>query len=208
METKIFLRDRNQELVDAWKACFREFPEVEASCGDIFDIPATAIVSPANSFGFMNGGIDAVYTRRFGPELQADLQDVIHKEFNGELLVGQATVIPIKDDPARSSSEYEFLISAPTMRVPMDVSGSVNAYLAFRAVLRAWDNEMKVAVTSGVALDDSILCPGLGTAVGQMSYQACAVQMAEAYRAFKNGPKRFDFLGEAFNCHEKLRRGV
>lgn len=31
----------------------------------------------------------------------------------------------------------KYLISAPTMRVPEDVSDTVNAYLAFRAVLRA-----------------------------------------------------------------------
>ena len=27
---------------------------------------ADAIVSPANSFGFMDGGIDMVYSKRFG----------------------------------------------------------------------------------------------------------------------------------------------
>ena len=31
----------------------------------------------------------------------------------------------------------KYLISAPTMRVPSDVMHTVNAYLAFRAVLRA-----------------------------------------------------------------------
>ena len=30
-----------------------------------------------------------------------------------------------------------YLVSAPTMRVPCNVSETVNAYLAFRAVLRA-----------------------------------------------------------------------
>ncbi len=31
----------------------------------------------------------------------------------------------------------KYLISAPTMRVPEDVSDTTNSYLAFRAVLRA-----------------------------------------------------------------------
>lgn len=33
----------------------------------------------------------------------------------------------------------EFLISVPTMRIPEDISQTVNAYLAFRAVILAGD---------------------------------------------------------------------
>ena len=40
----------------------------QISEGDIFEggPEADAIVSPANSFGFMDGGIDMVYSRHFG----------------------------------------------------------------------------------------------------------------------------------------------
>ena len=33
--------------------------------GSIFDVACDAVVSPANSFGFMDGGIDALYVDRF-----------------------------------------------------------------------------------------------------------------------------------------------
>src|SRR5437868_2455500 len=127
---RYYLRDREPQLPDAWRRYFYGLDSVEASCGDIFDVQADAIVSPANSFGFMDGGIDLAYSRRFGWELQARLQALLREEYDGELLVGQAVLLETHDDT------IPYLISAPTMRVPMNVAGTVNAYLAFRAVLR------------------------------------------------------------------------
>jgi O-acetyl-ADP-ribose deacetylase (regulator of RNase III) len=117
---KLFLRDRSPEVVEAWQLHFRNLPDVEISCGDIFDVATEAIVSPANSFGYMNGGIDGVYSQRFGPQLQSRLQMYLLDNHDGELPVGQAVHIPIEFD-----TRYYWLISAPTMRVPMDISGTV-----------------------------------------------------------------------------------
>ena len=44
-----------------------------ASHPEILESSADAIVSPANSFGYMDGGIDLVYLHRFGWELQTAL---------------------------------------------------------------------------------------------------------------------------------------
>lgn len=49
----------------------------------------------------------------------------------------------------------------------------VNAYLAFRAALRA----VLAHNASGLPVIKSILCPGLGTAVGHMPVARCARQM-------------------------------
>ena len=65
-DVKFYLRDRDADVVRAWTKHFADTPQVEASQGDIFDVPADAIVSPANSFGFMDGGIDLAYSYRFG----------------------------------------------------------------------------------------------------------------------------------------------
>ena len=54
---KFLLRDNNPALTDAWREQLAQAPDVEVSCGDVFDVTADAIVSPANSFGFMDGGI-------------------------------------------------------------------------------------------------------------------------------------------------------
>src|SRR5579871_2620928 len=122
------LRDLEPTLVLEWEHHFRDLDSVSVSCGDIWGVQADAIVSPANSFGFMDGGIDMVYTQRFGWGLQRRLQALLRAQYGGELLVGQAVVIETGD------ADYPWLISAPTMRVPMDINGTVNAYLAFRAV--------------------------------------------------------------------------
>lgn len=171
-KVKFRLRDRNAPLVDAWRRQFEQTDGVEVSQGDIFDLTADAIVSPANSFGFMDGGIDLVYSHRFGWGLQQHLQELLRAEHDGDLPVGQAVIVPTND------RDIPYLISAPTMRVPMDVSDTVNAYLAFRAVIRA----VRHFNRSAVKPIESILCPGLGTATGRIPAALCAGQMFEAYR--------------------------
>lgn len=166
------LRDRNQAVVEAWRQHFADCPDVSVSTGDIFAEPADAVVSPANSFGFMDGGIDLAYSLRFGWHVQDRLQALLHAEHDGELPVGQAAIVETGDP------RFPLLISAPTMRVPMDVSATVNAFLAFRAVIRAARAYNRTARRP----IETILSPGLGTAVGRMHPQACARQMYHAYR--------------------------
>jgi O-acetyl-ADP-ribose deacetylase (regulator of RNase III) len=177
---KFLLRDQNVNIVEAWNEEFSNAPDVNVSHGDIFELTADAIVSPANSFGFMDGGIDFVYSQRFGWDLQTRLQDLLRVEHDGELLVGQAVVVPT------GAADIPFLISAPTMRVPTDVSTTVNAYLAFRAAIRAATQHNRI---SGTKIE-TILCPGLGTAVGRMVPKVCARQMHCAYDNFRFGRSR------------------
>lgn len=129
---KFHLRDRNEGMVEAWKTVFRN-QDFTISQGDIFaeDVPAAdAIVSPANSFGYMNGGIDLVYSEYFGWDLETRLRSHICGFQDGFLPVGQAVIVPTLN------KRFPLLISAPTMSVPMSIEGTINAFLAFRAVLR------------------------------------------------------------------------
>jgi O-acetyl-ADP-ribose deacetylase (regulator of RNase III) len=167
------LRDIDVDVVNAWARHFKGLDDVVVSNGDIFDLEADAIVSPANSFGYMDGGIDLVYIRRFGWELQDRLQLHLREQHDGELPVGQAVIIETFD------RAIPLLISAPTMRVPMNVSRSVNAYLAFRAAIRAAKQHNREHPGS----IGRILCPGLCTAIGRMAPDVAARQMAAAYQA-------------------------
>jgi O-acetyl-ADP-ribose deacetylase (regulator of RNase III) len=63
------------------------------------------------------------------------------------------------------------------MRIPGNVANTVNAYLAFRATLHA----VLAHNASGLPRIASILCPGLGTAVGKMPVARCARQMRAAW---------------------------
>lgn len=195
MGFRILLRDRKPELAEAWRAAFSGAANVEISHGDIFDVRADAIVSPANSFGFMDGGIDLVYSQKFGWDLQERLQTKIVEERYGELPVGQALIIETNDDG------IPFLVSAPTMRVPAIVDDTPNAYLAFRAAL--------IAVKDHNAVHphkiESLLCPGLGTAVGRMPVDRAAEQMALAYRLVIEGqPWAPQSLRAAIEDHRRL----
>jgi O-acetyl-ADP-ribose deacetylase (regulator of RNase III) len=180
---------------------FKDDPDVECTAGDIFDVTADAIVSPANSFGFMDGGIDAVYSMRW-PHIQKVLQEELLANHYGEMPVGSAVIVPTGD------AAIPWCVSAPTMRVPMDIRGTVNAYLAFRAALIAVMRHNERCPQK----IKSVLSPGMGTAVGMMPVTIAAMQMHHAYKLIvKNEgtqPATADDLGEAWHNHEILRRGV
>lgn len=165
------LRDISAEMVQAWQKYFKGIAAVRISHGDIFESSADAIVSPANSFGYMDGGIDLVYLHRFGWELQTRLQTHLKTDHDGELPVGQATIVETFD------SDIPYLVSAPTMRVPMNVTNTVNAYLAFRAAIRA----IKQHNRDQPGTIRTVLCPGLCTAIGRMPPELAARQMAAAF---------------------------
>ncbi|XP_033102641.1 uncharacterized protein LOC117105571 [Anneissia japonica] len=192
------LRDINTELVKAWQDIFAPHENVVVSEGDIFkDAPATdAIVSPANSFGFMDGGIELAYSRHFGLQLMSRLQETIDNEKDGELLVGDALILSTHEHCVFGKTEQsswqgynqdipiKFLISAPTMRVPMDVSNTMNAYLAFRAVILKVNKHNKNPENDPI---NSVLCPGLATSFGNMAPRQCALQMKYAYEIYELG---------------------
>lgn len=166
------LRDLNSAMVLAWRRAFAGCEGVEVSGGDIFGERADAIVSPANSFGYMDGGIDLVYSQFFGWDLQTRLQERLRNEHHGELPVGSALVIETRH------AEIPWLVSAPTMRIPMAVPDTVNAWLAFRATLRAVQAHNAANPRKPI---QSLLCPGLCTAVGRMPPERSARQMRHAW---------------------------
>ena len=199
-DVHVHLRDRSPEVVAAWREAFAGAAGVEISEGDIFDggPHADAIVSPANSFGYMDGGIDAAYSNRFGPEMAQRLRDVLRAAWDGELPVGSAVIIETGD------ASIPHLVSAPTMRVPMDVSDTLNAYLAFRAALIAV-RELNRRYPARVR---SVLCPGLATFFGRMSPEKSARQMRFAHRLIAEGDASLlDRADKVLRTHRELAAG-
>jgi O-acetyl-ADP-ribose deacetylase (regulator of RNase III) len=163
-------------MAQAWSSHFGSQADVSVHEGDILARSADAILSPANSFGFMDGGVDLVYSHFFGWDLQDRLQETLRREHAGELPVGNAVVVPTHH------SNIPYLISVPTMRVPGDIANTVNVYLAFRAALLA------VKATKEIK---SLLSPALGTGVGGMSVERAARQMYAAYAEVVLGDVRW-----------------
>jgi O-acetyl-ADP-ribose deacetylase (regulator of RNase III) len=186
---KIILSGFAAKLLDAWTEFFGKEENVFIVQGDITKVECDAIVSPANSFGFMDGGLDYALSERFGWDLEKRLQQQIKQLPEGELLVGQAIVMETGDQ------DIPFLISAPTMRVPanFNIDTSVNAYLAMKAVLIKAKSNEKIS---------SIAIPGLCTGVGRMPPSIAARQMFQAYREIILG-QRMDFatFGDAQHYH-------
>jgi len=177
---RIALVARDNSLAKAWADAFKGTIEVEVHRGSILNVEYDAIVSPANSFGFMDGGIDLVYSRHFGWQVQDRLRSAIVQRHHGELLVGQAEIVET------GVSIPAYLIAAPTMRVPMALGkDSINPYLATRAVLLlARYGHLPSGPLSGIplsALLKAIAFPGMGTGVGRVPAEICARQMRAAY---------------------------
>ncbi len=55
---RISLCDRNPDVARALAAAFLDVGGVEVMEGDLLGLDCDALVSPANSFGYMDGGID------------------------------------------------------------------------------------------------------------------------------------------------------
>lgn len=192
---KIKLVAFHLDLFYAWKKYFDSAQDIEIIDGDILKISGSAIVSPANSFGYMDGGLDLKYSQHLGWELESKVRAVLEHEFYGELPVGNAIIVET------GNPNTPYLISAPTMRVPSDVSKTVNAYLAFKGVLSA----VKKFNETAEKPIKSIVCPGLGTGEGKMPAEACARQMYRAYKVcILNGFETKGGLAGAVNDHLRL----
>ncbi len=178
LRLQIRLTAIDEPLYQSWQRWCGDLPFVEVHQDSIFNGSADAIISPANSFGFMDGGIDRLYLERFGQSLQDRVQNQIREDHGGELLVGAATIVKTEDP------EFPFLIAAPTMRVPMPVESSINAFLAARAIfLLIRNGVISSGENAGQPVREyvkSITVPGLATGVGRMSPVQCAKQVRAA----------------------------
>jgi len=174
----IILCDVLPNLVRAWQRTFAACPEVGIQRGDLLEVEADAYVSPANSYGIMDGGIDAVLSGRF-PRVERRVQAAIAQV--GRLLpVGRALVVETGDD------SVPYLVCAPTMELPSRVAHTSNAYQAMLAALTAveqFNAENDNAISS-------IAIPGLCTGVGAMEPEIAALQMARAYSEWRTNQNK------------------
>lgn len=197
---KIQLVDYNEGLCEEWNKSFKGCEDVTVHCEDYFLVPTDCYVSPANSYGFLDGGIDNKFRKFYEKnniDIEMTVQDIIINKFYGELLVGQSFYVPLC---TVNSKKIPDLIVAPTMRVPMKLhKDSVNVYLAMRAIL------LKLKELSNSGRVKTVSISGLGTGIGQLPYDLCAKQMRKAYDDFWMGVNYFPkSWGEAQDNHQLL----
>ena len=195
---KIILADHWAPLVHAWTEAFSAFDEVQVRSGDFFAEAADALVSPANSFGVMDGGLDAAIRAKLGGQIETAVQQRILDEHHGELPVGSAEVVPT------GHARWPFLVVAPTMRVPESVAQTLNSYLAFRGALLAIARHNQTSTRKRI---ESVVVPGLGTGIGAMDARRCAGQMRIALDHVKK-PARIPSFSMIHEIHQKLRSSI
>ncbi|MEL6347990.1 MAG: macro domain-containing protein [Myxococcota bacterium] len=193
--TQLILADRSAALAAAWREVFEDEDMVEVYHGDFFTHAADAMVSPANSFGIMDGGLDLAIRDTLGFSAEARLQEIIKERFYGEMPVGSAVVVRT-DNP-----KWPWMVSAPTMRVPEPVSQTLNPYLAFRAALVAVLHHNQGSAQK----IRSMVVPGLCTGIGRVSARRCAGQMRIAWRQLQ-GPARIGSYDLIHRVHDILKR--
>lgn len=191
MDNTFILFDRNSAIVDCFKDKFSHLPNFQFQDIDVRQLlkeqKLFAIVSPANSMGYMDGGIDLFYMLTM-PHIQAKVMRQI-KKYNimsgttsrknkfaskniSVLPVGSAFIINAEH------ANCDNLICAPTMPIPCDITDHEEyVYFAFIAILETM-KEFK---------GKTIAIPGLGTACGRIKPNQCATLMKEAYDDFTSG---------------------
>jgi O-acetyl-ADP-ribose deacetylase (regulator of RNase III) len=172
---KLILVDPLTDLCQAWKTQFKNLPSVSVVNDRFENLPEfDCMVSAANSFGLMDGGVDLAIIRFFGIKLMDNVQQHILTEFLGEQPVGTSFIIET------GHPKHPFLAHTPTMRVPMTITRTDNVYTAMWAMLLAVHHHNQTAT----AKIKTVACPGLGTLTGRVPVDEAARQMALAYRHF------------------------
>jgi len=135
---------------------------VEVLRGSLLDAPVEAIVNPANSRGYMGGGVAGVIKRFGGEEIEREA-------------LGKAPV-PVGEAILTTAGRLSFrgVIHAPTMEEPAMRSSEEKVRKAVRAALRvAEENRFR-----------SVAFPGMGTGVGKVPKPVAARAMVEEIRRF------------------------
>lgn len=192
---KIYLLDINKEMTDAWSKYFEHTP-IEVVNKDFATFMTEhpdieAIVSPANSFGLMDGGYDKAITNYFGPELMETVQLVILRDWFGEQPVGTSLSVPILNslylkhipEEEKVLEQNHILIHTPTMRTP-------EVIIDHRIVYQCMRTTLIEAIKQGV---DSIVIPAFGGCTGRVPYEVIAKMMFLAYEQLCNEPKKLNW---------------
>ncbi|MFJ3520359.1 macro domain-containing protein [Streptomyces sp. NPDC090131] len=172
---RVVLTDVNERVVEAWRAAFVDTPAIEIHRGSILDEDVDAWVTPTNSRGRMDGGVDAVIKRHLGSGIQVRVQRAIRDRFAGRLPVGSAVCVP------SGATVPRYLISTPTMvRSSQNVSATLNVALACAAAFQAVHRQNR-KVPGSIR---SVALVGMGAQTGQVPARVCANLMWTGYTLF------------------------
>jgi O-acetyl-ADP-ribose deacetylase len=138
-------------------------PKIEVRKGSITTLQADAIVNPANSFGYMGGGVAGAIKLVGGQEIE---DEAIQK---APIQVGEAVLT------APGYLICKAVIHAPTMHEPAEKTDAHKVSCAIEAALSLADSE-------GFR---SLAIPGMGTGVGGLPQAESARIIVRAIKKMK-----------------------
>jgi len=169
---RIELRTTVATNAAVYRALLGDLPGLKVVSGSLLDgCIADAVIAPTNSFGYLDTGIDSAFARRFGPRLQRALQERIGGEFDSELPVGEAIIIPTGD------FTMPFMVAAPATQLPGCISANPMVYSALRAAMRAisaWN------IADEWPPIESIVLPDMATIAHGWEAETLVLQVREA----------------------------
>ena len=154
--------------------------DIQLLCVDVATLRKSkdvAFVSPANSIGFMDGGIDFAYSRKMfqGVEgrVKGKIQQLGKTTARGRYYLDIGSAIAV----VASKRHRSLLIAAPTMFLPHDVSRTNNAFHATVAAL-CLAQRMDVK---------HVIIPLMCTGYGCMRVDVALRQMLDAINVVRTG---------------------
>ena len=132
--------------------------------GDITQTDCDAIINPANSFGYMGGGVAGAIKRAGGKEIE---NEAVSK---APIVVGEAIATTAGDLPCK------YVIHAPTMKRP-----------AMRTSVENIEQATQAALKLAEKLDlRCIAIPGMGTGVGRVPQEKAAKAITTIVKEFED----------------------
>ncbi|VDB97596.1 unnamed protein product [Peniophora sp. CBMAI 1063] len=175
--------DQSQGLITVLARPFEDMSGAEAA----FD----CLVSPANSYGIMDGGIDMYISRAFSGggdllTLSRAIQGDLYARWYGFAPPTSCTLVRIPEHLRNAQyPRCTVLAVCPTMRVPTDVSWhkdlAYNVVCTLLCELERWNE--------GAGEEGRIrrvAIPGLATGTGRYDPDMCARQMVLAVKHFRD----------------------
>lgn len=173
--TKFLFFDVNTKKINEYEIILKQYTNLcflNCSLNDLVtDYKFDILVSPANSFGDMTGGIDLAISKKWPNIVKNVLNKVNESKYRDS---GDRKYIPVGVCEIVDLDINKYLLIAPTMYLPGNINNSNNIERAFSAILEMTKNYKNMIIA----------CPCLGTGIGGLTGTDSALQIKNAIDKF------------------------
>lgn len=180
-ETVFFIIDEDPYVVGSYTNVLgKDLKNFKFKIGNIFHENNGVIVSPANSYGNMDGGFDKDILDFFGYRIQANLESYIDNFHAKKLEIGESQIVPTRN------GRFPYIIFSPTIEKPGDLATENSVYLSAKAIFNEILHFNNLTQNNNFVPISKVLMPGLGTGYGNLDPISSANMVKKAYFDIKN----------------------